>query len=74
MDAESLLITVLIFLTVAMLVTYAATRFRVPYTIHAQKRSFLRPLRLSPTMDWTLAAEPRDGLESLSPQEPAAED
>jgi len=33
MDFESLLVTFLLFLTVAVLVTYAASRFRIPYTI-----------------------------------------
>ncbi|MFC2030990.1 Na+/H+ antiporter [Chloroflexota bacterium] len=33
MDAEALLITFLIFLTIAVLVAYAATRLRIPYTI-----------------------------------------
>jgi CPA1 family monovalent cation:H+ antiporter len=33
MDAETFLITFLIFLTIAVLVAYAATRLRIPYTI-----------------------------------------
>ena len=33
MDAETLIITFVIFMTVAVLVAYAATRLRIPYTI-----------------------------------------
>ncbi|MFC2037301.1 hypothetical protein ACFLYD_04935 [Chloroflexota bacterium] len=80
MDAEALLITFLIFLTVAVLVAYAATSFPVTHTIAmvlvglGVSVLFDELLRSPSTMDWILAAELREGLEKLSPQEPAAED